>query len=650
MARSLFDQETQVHASRTYTDTTAPSLANFETNPTELQTDLNNLRSLALYYKNRQASGNWYDVLATPSTFTGEGEGPRGIDDLNQDLHDIERKRILRRHGVVGADIVVPSGVAATGILTLTGNALDTETVTIDTKTYTFQATLTDVDGNVLIGATASDSIDNLIAAITLGAGSGTLYAASTTLHPTVTAAAGAGDTMDATAKTQGTAGNTIATTETLTNGSWGAATLSGGAGDMVILGSGELPANTTAAIGSVTTLGTVVAYNSTFGTATLAEVTGADTLTPKNLVKIANAATGDVITDGSGNEIHALIQSESNTDGSTITATTPNRVQFSFVVHNATNDDLILADGQYIGGQTIDFSAVERYAFDAIPEEAWLGPDFTDVGASSANRQSSYDNQGITPVDVTTNSFLDLEGAGLTWNIRDDNEATLFRIVEGSAGGTSEVEIGSDVDLYDNNAADVDFSAGASINSGGTRPIDVGVTDGVVESTAGDLEVQAAAELILSDGNESVGWSRNGILLSDTSTEWDDFESEFGEVSLLNAIVQAKQNTERATAWAAVNQNISANTLIDGSGGSPNITAQMPSYKGLTFVTAVEVFINGQKQRPGADAAANNDVYPSAVAGEQAVGAFYCEYNLWYRGGVNPDVVNMVVFGQPTP
>lgn len=650
MGRTLVNQDTQVHASATYDDTVAPSLANYETNPAHLQDDMNSLRSLGLYLKNRQVSGNWYDVLATPSTFTGEGEGPRAIDDLNQDLHDIERKRILRRHAVVGADVPVPAAVAATGILTLTGNALDTETVTIGTKTYTFQATLTDVDGNVLIGATASDSLDNLIAAITLGAGSGTLYAASTTLHPTVTAAAGAGDTMDVTAKDKGTAGNTIATTETLTNGSFGGATLSGGAGDVVILGAGDLPGNTTAAIGAVTTLGTVVAYEASFGTATLTEVSGGDTLTPKNLVKIVDATTGNVIVDDNGNEIHGLIQSESNTDGSTITTTTPNRVQLSFVVHNATNDDLELVDGTYIGGKTIDYSVVERYAFDAIPEEAWLGPDFTDVGASSANRQGAYDNQGITPVDLTTNATLDLEAAGIAWAIRDDAEANLFRVVEGSAGGTSEVEIGADVDLYDNNAVDVDFAAGATINSGGTRPIDVGVTDGVVESTAGDLELQAAAELILSDGNESVGWSRNGILLSDTSTEWDNFEAEFGEVSLLNAIVQAKQNAERATAWANVNANISANTLIDGSGGSPNITAQMPSYKGLTFVDDVEIFINGIKQRPGADAAANNDVYPSAVAGEQAVGAFYCEYQLWYRGGVNPDNINMVVWGQPDP
>lgn len=124
---------------------------------------------------------------------------------------------------------IPPTGVAATGVLTLTGQPLDTETVVLDTKTYTFQTVLTDVDGNVLIGATASDSLDNLIAAIMLGAGSGTKYAASMTLHPTVTAVAGAGDTMDVTAKTKGTGGNSIATTETLTNGSFGGATLSGG-------------------------------------------------------------------------------------------------------------------------------------------------------------------------------------------------------------------------------------------------------------------------------------------------------------------------------------------------------------------------------------------------------------------------------------
>lgn len=136
------------------------------------------------------------------------------------------------------------NSVAATGILTLAANAADGETVTIDTKVYTFQDTLSDSDGNVKVGANASDSIDNLIAAITLGSGGGTLYAASMTLHPTVTAVAGDGDTMDATAKDRGTVGNSIVTTETLATGGsqWAAGQLSGGTGpgDFIDLKAGK--------------------------------------------------------------------------------------------------------------------------------------------------------------------------------------------------------------------------------------------------------------------------------------------------------------------------------------------------------------------------------------------------------------------------
>lgn len=115
----------------------------------------------------------------------------------------------------------------AVGTLTAAGNFANTETVTIGTKVYTFQTILTNVDGNVLIGASASDSLDNLIAAINLGAGAGATYAAATTLNADVTAAAGAGDTMVVTSKLPGT--STTATTETSGTASWAATTLTGG-------------------------------------------------------------------------------------------------------------------------------------------------------------------------------------------------------------------------------------------------------------------------------------------------------------------------------------------------------------------------------------------------------------------------------------
>lgn len=118
--------------------------------------------------------------------------------------------------------------VAAFGTLTqITAAPSDGETVTIGGKVYTFKTALTDTDGFVLIGASIATALANLSAAINLGAGAGTLYAASTTVHPSVTA--NGASPLVVTAKLTGTAGNAITTTETLANGSWGGATLASG-------------------------------------------------------------------------------------------------------------------------------------------------------------------------------------------------------------------------------------------------------------------------------------------------------------------------------------------------------------------------------------------------------------------------------------
>jgi hypothetical protein len=119
--------------------------------------------------------------------------------------------------------------VRALGTLTLTGQPLNTETVVIGDKTYTFQTSLTDVDGNVLIGSDAEDSIDNLVLALTLGTGSGTKYAASMTANAHVAYFSDTATTLVVKARVAGT-------TETLTNGSWGAATLASGAGSFETL------------------------------------------------------------------------------------------------------------------------------------------------------------------------------------------------------------------------------------------------------------------------------------------------------------------------------------------------------------------------------------------------------------------------------
>jgi len=96
----------------------------------------------------------------------------------------------------------------------------DADTMTIGSKTYTFQAngSLTDVNGNIEIGASLEDTQANVVNAITLGGTPGTGYAASMTEHPTVTIAAFAANDAVITAKTKGAAGDTIATTETFDN------------------------------------------------------------------------------------------------------------------------------------------------------------------------------------------------------------------------------------------------------------------------------------------------------------------------------------------------------------------------------------------------------------------------------------------------
>lgn len=119
--------------------------------------------------------------------------------------------------------------VAAIGTLTLTAVPLNTETVTLGSKTYTFQTVLVDAANNVLIGADEEASLDNLKAAVNGEAGAGTLYGTATVINTDASLTDLPGDQVLATAITPGAAGNSLATTETVTGGSWSAATLLGG-------------------------------------------------------------------------------------------------------------------------------------------------------------------------------------------------------------------------------------------------------------------------------------------------------------------------------------------------------------------------------------------------------------------------------------
>lgn len=494
MPLTLLRQEGDIRQSETYDDSVAPTEAAFETNPTRLEDDLNNIRSQVHNLLKVQA-GNWWDDLNTPTALDTGSQ--RGVNDLNTDLHALERKRVLR----------------------------DVHSLT-----------------DVTVGA--SD--------------------------------------------------------------------------DFVILGTGELPANTTAAVGAVTTAGTVAAFHSgTFGTHSLDEVAGTTAIAPKNLCIIVDGASRDPILSDN-RTIYALLQTETATDGHTITDTTTTRAQLSFVRINSAGSDLEAVPAADIQGKTINYCTRERVALDDLNEQDFLKGAIVDdvAGGSTATRQSAYDNQGATAVDLTTNATLDLEGAGLVWSIRDDLEATLLSLTEGSAGGTSTLLVGAAVDTFDVDAVANDFLNGATFGTTGTG-IQVAENAGIIERAA-DLTLRAsgAGELVLDDSYRSAStWSLSGIRLADSAQEWSDFETEFGEVSLLAAIEAASTSFPTRTYIDVTAATIAADTDTGGpSTAANNLDVDYPDSMVTDGILNTFVYLNGVLMRPGANAAANNDYYPGTT------------------------------------
>jgi hypothetical protein len=124
----------------------------------------------------------------------------------------------------------------ATGTFTGTDVPHDGDTVTIDTKTYTWRTgPLTTIEGEVLIGGTLAAALDNLKSAINFTGLPGIDYTCLA-MHPTVEATTNTDTTQVVAARTSGTAGNSIVTTSACTHGGWGAATLTlGGPHNLVI-------------------------------------------------------------------------------------------------------------------------------------------------------------------------------------------------------------------------------------------------------------------------------------------------------------------------------------------------------------------------------------------------------------------------------
>lgn len=641
MSRTFIRQDAQIRESVTYDDTKTVG-STMESGQNNLEDDLNCLRSQVKRVLWADSAGDWFNDIPTHNA------KKRGINQLAEHLDELEEQPFLFRTQVL-TEVTVPSAASATSTLTFGAAPGDGDTVTIGSTVYTFKATLTPSDWEVLVEASASDSLDNLIWAINNEAGHPGKFQVPNA-HTEVSAAAGAGDTMDVTALTAGTWANLVATDTDVGSASWTGSYLAGGAGDVVVLSvaSSEAPSET-AAVGSVATEGAVVAYNADFANHSLAEVSGQGPIRPNNLCIVVDSDTGQPlqsdIAAGNYRDVYGLLQSEIDTDGHTFDDAT-NQVMLSFVRVNAEGIDLEACPAADVADKVVNYAYVRQMHLDNIPKWAFLTGAFLDetaVGDISLNR--AIDNQ--TGIATQTQD--------IDWDVADSYELAftadsggtdMLKLSPTAGGNTMQVNIDT---LDVNTTTDADFSNGVKLDTSGTE-IDIGVTAGTIETTGSDdMYVKAAGELYLDDTNQAgSSWAQTGgIKLSETTDEWDDFETAFGgEVSLLRAIYMAAKKENRTKGTAALTADVSANTNVTGAGGTPNIDAQLPDYSHVaSFVSDVDVFLNGELLRNGADASANHDVYPGTSAAD---GDLMFEFALKGTGS-KPDQITMIVYGEST-
>lgn len=157
---------------------------------------------------------------------------------------------------VATLQVYTPTGVQASGTITLSGIPSDGDTFTINGTVYTFKTSLTPTAGQVLIGSSTAIAAANLFKAMTGGDVAGTNYASGTTaiastVYPSVPSSA---NVITITYKTTGTAGNSFTLAKSGTNLAVSGATLSGGsAGTAVSI----VVATATSSGGSYTTRAT---------------------------------------------------------------------------------------------------------------------------------------------------------------------------------------------------------------------------------------------------------------------------------------------------------------------------------------------------------------------------------------------------------
>lgn len=202
------------------------------------------------------------------------------------------------------------AGTHAVSVFTSSGAVVDGETITIGTTVYRAKE-IPEQQYDVAMGANAEAFLSNLKNAIN---GSGTGFYMTTPAHTQVVATASDATTLTIRGRVPGTSLNSVATTETFTNGSWADTTLGGGTGAS---DAGVTTGAATVTIGDITY--TIVdELSENYGADAIAYQVkkGANEASMLDNLKLAINGTGTAGTNYStGTEAHEYVIATDNTD-----------------------------------------------------------------------------------------------------------------------------------------------------------------------------------------------------------------------------------------------------------------------------------------------------------------------------------------------
>lgn len=375
---------------------------------------------------------------------------------------------------------------------------------------------------------------------------------------------------------------------------------------------------------------GTIVAALSasegSYGAHSVATTSGSSVLTPKNLVIIRDAYTGQHITGSNGHDVYGLLQVESGTlNGQSFNDST-HRTQLSFVYEIVTNNtsSLVAAPAGFIGGRVIEYSYVRRTALDDIPEDAYLSNTiFLDLGTSTSGNfatladitlDRAIDNQVGT---VTQDQNIAIRiAAGFSWTFLSGTKE-LWKLVSSNTEDTLTVAV--DRIAFSSSFAST-FEQGISVATG-SAPINIGLASGTIATLSGtNLILSGGKHLMFSDFYGPTSTYLGGAIPFATATiEWNNFSSDFGNAtSILGALHILSQSASSSIHRTRFN----AGTTVGGGGIGANVNvtfptnidAQLGSYVGRDFKKDLEIYLNGILLLPG-NAADQNDVYPGTAA-----------------------------------